>query len=89
MIDFYEADDKILAESPDIIARISAEFPKDEIPKKLYEHYNKAYPQYKWKVISDPSYYYITRDITVTLSYDNFDFDENSNIAYLVFGNKL
>ena len=87
-MDHYEAPDKILNEGPEIIAQISQQYHQSEIPKQLSIHYNKAYPEYKWRVLVDPENYYVTRDVEITLTYDNFDLDESSDISYLVYGVK-
>ncbi|XP_015838187.2 uncharacterized protein LOC660127 [Tribolium castaneum] len=88
VLEHYEATDDMLIEGPQIIAQISQQYPKDSIPKHLATEYNKKYPEYKWRVLVDPDNYYITRDVSLSLSYDNFDLDENSYVWYLVYGVK-
>lgn len=78
----------MLLEGPQIIAEISAQYPKSSIPKQLAIHYNKIYPEYKWRVLTNADHHYITRDVSLSLSYDNFDLDEYSYIWYLVYGTK-
>ncbi|XP_044252685.1 uncharacterized protein LOC123003765 [Tribolium madens] len=88
VIDHVDATDEMLIEGPQIIAQISQQYPKDSIPKHLAIEYNKKYPEYKWRVLVSPENYYITRDVSLSLSYDNFDLDENSYVWYLVYGAK-
>lgn len=88
VIDFYEATDDMLLKAPKIIATISQQFERAQIPKELSEAFNKAYPKYQWRTLTDPGDVYLTRDVTLTLTYDNFDLDENSDVSWLVYGVK-
>ncbi|RZC38642.1 uncharacterized protein BDFB_006553 [Asbolus verrucosus] len=88
VLDHYEAPDNVLLASPQIIAEVSSQYSKEQIPKQLAIRYNKAFPKYTWRVLVDPENHYITRDVSVTLSYDNVDLDETSDISYLVVGVK-
>jgi hypothetical protein len=86
--DYYEANDDMILSGAEVIAQISQQYHQDEIPKQLAKHYNNAYPLYKWRVLVNPSSYYVTRDVAVTLTYDNFDLDDKSDVEYYVYGVK-